>query len=92
MITLLLIIPLIGSLCLIPIKETEVRDLSLTGAGNDKNLGPMYATDFYTNLVLPLEADQDRLLAKVRENKNKVKMKQIALFASLLNLFIAIII
>jgi hypothetical protein len=39
MITLLLIIPLIGCLCLIPIKETEVRDLSIIGAGEDKIAG-----------------------------------------------------
>jgi hypothetical protein len=67
MILLLLIIPIIGCLLLIPIKETEVRDLSL--------------------VVDEKVRAQNLLDQKI----SRREMKQIALFASLLNLLIAII-
>lgn len=60
MITLLLIIPLLGSLCIMPFKETDNR--------NNKT---------YINNVTNIN--------------NRLRMKQIALFASLLNLFVAMI-
>lgn len=89
MITLLLVIPLIGCLCLIPFKEIDTRDLAPlrslhtvgypedSAAGRPKvNTGTVIAS-----AVIDLE----------NNNKNKLRMKQIALFTSLLNLLVAIV-
>jgi hypothetical protein len=82
MITLLLIIPLIGCLCLIPIKETDNRDASIIGVGDNK---------IEDSIVTNLDGLQ-YVSETVDQNKQSKKlMKQIALFASLINLFISII-
>ena len=82
MITLLLIIPLIGCLCLIPIKETDNRDASIIGVGEKK---------IEDSIVTNLDGLQ-YVSETVDQNKQSKKlMKQIALFASLINLFISII-
>jgi hypothetical protein len=86
MITLLLIIPLIGCLCLIPIKEREDRELSLMGLGDTKIVGQKKDAIMKNPEVLQYVSET------VYQNKrNKNLMKQIALLASLLNLLISIL-
>lgn len=86
MITLLLIIPLIGCLCLIPIKEIEDRELSLIGLGDNNIVGQKKDAIMKNPNVLQYVSET------VYQNKrNKNLMKQIALLASLLNLLISIL-
>lgn len=77
MITLLLIIPLIGCLCLIPFKEIDLR------AGVGLSLSPSLSGTGQ-------EVESNKELVK-SNNRNKLLMKQIALFASLLNLLVSIV-
>jgi hypothetical protein len=72
MITLLLVIPLIGCLCIIPFKERDIRNLAV-----QMNTGTAIDSEITKELIKT-------------NNKNKLIMKQIALFTSLLNLLVAI--
>ena len=98
MLILLLIIPLIGVLFLLPINEDNIAherltELDLTngvGAVNTSNLGLEGLTN--ANVVLHLNnKDVNNLKEKVRTQERE-KMKKIALFFSLLNLLVYLII
>lgn len=73
MITLLLIIPLIGCLCLVPLKEIDLKSPVNT-----------------LNQDVAVKIENDSI--KIKNNATKSIMKKIALFASLINLLISIVI
>ena len=98
MLILLLIIPLIGVLFLLPINEDNIAherltELDLTngvGAVNTSNLGLEGLTN--ANVVLHLNNKYVNNLKEKVRTQEREKMKKIALFFSLLNLLVSLII
>jgi hypothetical protein len=85
MLTLLLIIPLIGILLLLPIKEEVLTPSYLL----DKNKMTLNLIDTKSDLTTGKESYK---LLSLELKKNRSLMKQIALIISLINLFISILI
>ena len=91
MITLLLIIPLIGCLLLIPLREIEYKgkiEFKPFVNLSTESLNPLSIGDTKVGEI-PLENNEE--LVKKLNSAKRLRMKQIALFASLVNLFVSIV-
>ena len=103
MITLLLLIPIIGSILLIPINEneeepTQTNSLTLvykTGDSKPNSLAQANEKDLLKEGVVSAKSAETGIKTIINEGQlkitsNQLKMKQIALTTCLINLFISL--